>query len=112
MLLIYQGTGWADIPKLSDDEKKSIAAEYVALGETSGVTPGMPLGLPDDATTVEVKDGETVLKDGPFIDSEGAIGGYFVYEAGDLDAAVELASRIPAARRGGAVEVRPVGAYW
>jgi hypothetical protein len=63
------------------------------------------------ATTVRVRDGETLTTDGPFVSVKEALGGYFLYEADDLDAAIELASRVPAARMGGAVEVRPV-AEW
>jgi len=60
---------------------------------------------------VRVRDGETLTTDGPFVSVKEALGGYFLYEADDLDAAIELASRVPAARMGGAVEVRPV-AEW
>jgi hypothetical protein len=63
---------------------------------------------PDAATTVRVEDGKTLVTDGPFAETKEAIGGYLTFEADDLDAAIELASRIPAARMGGAVEVRPV----
>jgi hypothetical protein len=63
---------------------------------------------PDAATTVRVEDGKTLVTDGPFAETKEAIGGYLIFEADDLDAAIELASRIPAARMGGAVEVRPV----
>ena len=80
-----------------------------ATGTTvSGVTPGLQLGDPDTATTVRVENGETLITDGPFVAVKEAIGGWLVYEADDLDAAIELAARIPAARLGGAIEVRPV----
>ncbi len=65
---------------------------------------------PETATTVRVEDGETLTTDGPFVAVKEALGGYFLFEADDLDAAIELAARMPAARMGGAVEVRPVGA--
>jgi hypothetical protein len=58
--------------------------------------------------TVRVEDGETLTTDGPFVETKEALGGYFFFEAADLDAAVALASRVPAARMGGAVEVRPI----
>jgi len=57
---------------------------------------------------VRVQDGETLATDGPFVETKEAVGGYLLFEAEDLDAAIELASRIPAARQGGAIEVRPV----
>ena len=76
------------------------------------MTPGLPLGLPDKAKTVRVADGKTQATEGPFMGANGAIGGYLVFEADTIDDAVELAARIPAARHGGAVEVRPVETYW
>ena len=63
---------------------------------------------PETATTVKVQNGETLVTDGPFVAVKEALGGYLFYEADDLDAAIELASRIPAARLGGAVEIRPL----
>ena len=116
MLLIHQGTtptpyspdAWAQLP---EDERNAIANDYRALNETPGVTPGEQLQPPEAATTVRVEDGRTLVTDGPFVAVKEALGGWLTYEADDLDAAIELASRIPAARRGGAVEVRPI-AEW
>jgi hypothetical protein len=93
---------------LSEDEQKAVAADYQAVNQTPGVTPGLWMDEPATATTVRVQDGKTLTTDGPFVELKDAIGGYLIYEADDLDAALELASRIPAARMGGAVEVRPV----
>jgi hypothetical protein len=59
-----------------------------------------------------VEDGETVTSEGPYLGLTGADGGCFILDADDIDAAVELAARIPAARLGGAVEIRPVEKYW
>ena len=116
VMLIYQGStplpdsdAWA---ALSEDEQKQIYADYGALNQTPGVTPGLPLGLPENATTVRVEGGKTLTTDGPFVGMKEAIGGWFTFEADDLDAAIELAARVPAARLGGAIEVRPVGVYW
>lgn len=113
MLLIHQGT--APTPRspeewdhLSEEEQQTVYADYRAVNETPGVTPGLQLEDPETATTVRVKDGETLTTDGPFVATKEALGGYLVFEADDLDAAIELASRIPAARMGGGVEVRPV----
>jgi hypothetical protein len=115
MLLIHQGTtptppsdAW---DALSEDEKASIYADYKAVSSTPGVTPGLQLQPPETATTVRVKDGATLTTDGPFVEIKEAIGGYLLFEADDLDAAIELAARIPAARLGGAIEVRPIGAW-
>jgi hypothetical protein len=99
---------WA---KLSEDEQKAVAADYQAINQTPGVTPGLWMDEPATATTVRVQDGKTLTTDGPFVELKDAIGGYLVYEADDLDAAIELASRIPAARLGGAVEVRPIKSW-
>jgi hypothetical protein len=63
---------------------------------------------PEAATTVRVEDGQTLTTDGPFVTVKEALAGWLVYEADDLDAAIELAARIPAARLGGAIEVRPL----
>jgi hypothetical protein len=59
-----------------------------------------------------VTGGKPVATDGPFVDTMGAVGGYLILEADSIDAAVELAGRVPAARHGGAVEVRPAEPYW
>ena len=67
---------------------------------------------PETATTVRVEDGRTLTTDGPFVAVKEALGGYLLFEADDLDAAIELAARIPAARLGGAVEVRPIVERW
>jgi hypothetical protein len=114
--LIYQGTtplpgtdAWDELP---EDEQKQIYADYGQLNQTPGVEPGLPLGLPEHATTVKVDDGRVLTTDGPFVSVKEAIGGFFVLEADDLDAAIEVASRIPAARLGGAIEIRPVETYW
>jgi hypothetical protein len=116
VMLIYQGTtplpGSPEWERLSEDEQKAIYADYGAVNQTPGVTPGVPLGLPENATTVRVQDGKTLTTDGPFVAVKEALGGYFLFESDDLDAAIELASRIPAARLGGAIEVRPSETYW
>ena len=72
------------------------------------MTPGLALADPETATTVRVQDGKTLITDGPFAEIKEAVGGYLHFEADDLDAAIALAARIPAARMGGAVEVRPI----
>jgi hypothetical protein len=113
MLLIHQGTtptprdpeAWATLP---EDEQQRVYADYQAINETPGVTPGVHMGEPETATTVRVEDGKTLTTDGPFVEAKEAVGGYLFFEADDLDAAIELAARIPAARLGGAIEVRPL----
>jgi hypothetical protein len=113
MLLIHQGDtptprdpdAWA---RLSEDEQKAVFEAYRAINETPGVSPGVQMDAPEMATTVRVQDGKTLTTDGPFVELKEALGGYLFFEADDLDAAIELASRIPAASMGGAIEVRPV----
>jgi hypothetical protein len=106
MLLIHHGT--LEWDRLSEDEQKRVAADYQAVSATPGVTPGAWMEPPELATTVRVDGDKTLTTDGPFVAVKEALGGYLFYEADDLDAAIELASRIPAARLGGAVEVRPL----
>jgi hypothetical protein len=112
MLLINHGTtqlpGTPEWDQLSEDEQRAVYADYQALNETPGVTPGAWMESPETATTVRVRDRETLTTDGPFVAVKEALGGYLFYEADDLDAAIELAARIPAARMGGAIEIRPL----
>jgi hypothetical protein len=112
VMLIYQGTALERQAALSEEEQKQVYADYGAINETPGVTPGPPMGLPENATTVRVEGGKTLTTDGPFVGMKEAIGGFFVLEADDLDAALEVAARVPAARYGGAVEIRPAETYW
>jgi hypothetical protein len=111
VLLIYQPS-YARAWSLSEDERKEVYAQYTAVNQTPGVTPGVPLGLPENAITVRVQNGKPLVTNGPLLDSKGTVGGYYVVEADDLDAAIEQASRIPAARLGGAIEIRPSATYW
>jgi hypothetical protein len=113
ILLIHQGDtptprdpeAWAT---LSEDEQNAVFADYQGINQTPGVTPGLGLAEPQTATTVRVQNGATLTTDGPFAETKEALGGYLIFEADDLDAAIELAARIPAARLGGAIEVRPI----
>ena len=116
VMVIYQGTTptpdsqeWAS---MSEEEQKQVYADYQALNQIPGVTPGPPMGLPENATTVRVQNGRTLTTDGPFVGMKEAVGGMFVLEADDLAAAIEVATRVPAARLGGAIEIRPVETYW
>ena len=116
MLLINQGTAptprdpdaWAQVP---EDEQQRVFADYGAINQTPGVEPGRQMGPPETATTVRVADGKTLTTDGPFVETKEALGGYLFFDADNLDAAIELAARVPAARMGGSVEVRPIVEY-
>jgi hypothetical protein len=112
VLLIHQcdattpyDEAWA---QLSEEERQEITQGYMDINQTPGVTPGLQLQAPDAATTVRVQDDQTLVTDGPYVAVKEALGGWFVFEADDLDAAIEIASRVPAARMGGGVEIRPV----
>ena len=117
LLLIHQGDtptprdpeAWG---KLSEDQQAAVFAAYKSINETPGVTPGEQMQPPGMATTVRVENGKTLTTDGPFVELKEAIGGMLTYEADDLDAAIELAARIPAASMGGAIEVRPLVEGW
>jgi hypothetical protein len=108
LLQIYPDMGMEEFNRLSPGEQEAIVDEYVAVRESPGVVGGAQLQPVDTATTVRVKDGETLLTDGPFLDAKEHVGGFILVEAGDLDGALDIAARIPAARMGGAVEVRPL----
>ena len=113
LMLIHQGDAptpydqdaWA---KLSEEDQQAVYAGYAELNQTPGVSPGPQMAPPESATTVRVQGGETLTTDGPFVTVKEALGGFFTFEADDLDAAIELAAKVPAARFGGAVEVRPL----
>ena len=112
IMLIYQGTALETQAALSEAEYKQVAADYQALNTTPGVTPAPPMGAAENATTVRVEGGKTLTTDGPYVGMKEAVGGMFILEADDLDAAIEVAARVPAARYGGAIEIRPSEVYW
>ena len=108
VLQVYFNGAQARLDQLSEDERRAIVAEYIAFFETAAVHDGNQLQSPATAMTVRVHDGETVAAPGPFAPQAEPLGGYYLVEADDVDAAIALAARVPAARMGGAVEVRPV----
>jgi hypothetical protein len=105
-LLIYDTPGTYE--KLSDDEREAVFGEYFAISREQGVFGGAQLQPVETATTVRVKEGQTLTTDGPFADTKEVFGGFYLLEADDLDQAIEVAARIPAARLGGSIEVRPI----
>jgi hypothetical protein len=96
------------VERLSPHELEAIVDEYIAIRQSPGVIDGERLQPVETATTVRVRDGEMLLTDGPFVDAKEHLGGFFLVEADDLDVALDIAARMPAARMGGAVEVRPL----
>ena len=108
-LLIYASEQeWAN---QSEEESQAQFQEYMAFTKDivdRGIyQSGEALQATATATTVRVRDGETLTTDGPFAETKEQLGGYYVVEAKDLDEAIEIAARIPDVRRG-SIEVRPV----
>jgi hypothetical protein len=116
VLVIYHGTyplpGTPEADRVSDEDKKSAYADFAALNKMDNWSSAPPMGLPKDATTVTVRDGSAVLTEGPWLGARHAVGGFAVVEAEDFDAAIAIAARVPQARLGGAVEVRPSAKYY
>lgn len=108
-LLIYSKPGSHEA--LSEQEHSDVLGEYMAISNDPRTVAGAQLQPIETATTVRVDDGKAFTTDGPFADTKEVFGGYFVLEADNLDEALEVATRIPAARLGGAIEVRPVVEY-
>ncbi len=105
-LLIYDKPGSHEA--LDDEERDAVYRDYFALSDEARCLGGAQLQPVETATTVRVQEGRTLTTDGPFADTKEVFGGYYVFEARDLDEAIELAARVPSARLGGSVEVRPL----
>jgi hypothetical protein len=105
-LLIYDQPGTYEA--LSDEERESVFREYFEIRRHPGCVGGQQLQPVTTATTVRVEHGKTLTTDGPFADTKEVFGGFYLFEAENLDAVLDVAARIPAARLGGSVEVRPV----
>ncbi len=105
-MLIHEKPGYVEA--LAEREQKAVFAEYMALTEDPRARGGAQLQPIETATTVRVQDGQALTTDGPYADTKEVFGGYYVFEADNLDEAIELAAQIPAARLGGAIEVRPL----
>jgi hypothetical protein len=105
-LLIY--TDPETTGALTPAEREAASQEYLALRKEPGMLGGAALQPTTTATTLELTDGRTLVTDGPFADTKEFFGGFYLYEAENLDQATEMAARIPALRLGGKVEIRPV----
>jgi len=105
-LLIYSEPGSHDA--LSKEDFERSMGEYMALSGDPRCLASGQLQPVETATTVRAQDGRILTTDGPFANTKEVFGGYYVFEADDLDKAIELAARVPATRLGGAVEVRPL----
>ncbi|MCP3385147.1 MULTISPECIES: YciI family protein [unclassified Bradyrhizobium] len=112
LLLIYRNE--AQQGQMAPADYQKLLAEYSAytqsIVQSGHFKAGDGLQPTKTATTVRVRDGKTLATDGPFAETREQLGGYYLVEARDLDAAIELAARIPGAREG-SIEVRPVMIY-
>jgi hypothetical protein len=105
-LLIYEAADAYD--SLTEEDRSAVSREYWALRDDPRIVDGAGLKPIVTATTVRVQGGETLVTDGPFANTKEVFGGYYVVDTDDLDAAIAVAARIPAARMGGSVEIRPL----
>jgi hypothetical protein len=109
MLLIYNDEN--AYAALSDADREAIHGDYFTytgeIRESGNFVDGAPLHPTSTATAVRVRDGETLVTDGPFAETKEQLGGFYVVEAADADEAIALAARIPGAKYG-TIEVRPV----
>ena len=106
VLLIYDDPKqWENIEPA---QMESIYGEYMAISQLPNTTGGSQLQPTDTARSVRVKDGEALVTDGPFAETKEALGGFYVIEADSPEEAEQIAARVPSARMGGTVEVRPV----
>jgi len=108
LLQIYPPAAREEYDRMPEDERQALVEEYLAIGRSPEVIGGQQLQPIETATTVRVENGETLLTDGPFVDAKEHVGGFLLVQADDLDVALDIAARVPAARMGGAVEVRPL----
>ena len=108
LLQIYPPAAREEYDRMPEDERQALVEEYLAIGRSPEVIGGQQLQPIETATTVRVENGETLLTDGPFVDAKEHVGGFLLVQADDLDVALGIAAQVPAARMGGAVEVRPL----
>ena len=105
VLLVYDRPD--SLADLSEPEREAVYSEYESLSEIAGLV-GHRLQPPPTATTLRVRAGEPELRSDPFADDSMPLAGFYLLECADLDGAIEIAGRIPAARLGGAVEIHPL----
>jgi hypothetical protein len=106
MLLVYDDpSAW---PEVSEDEMSAIYSEYRAVGEDKATKHSAQLQGTEAAKTVRVANGSTLVTDGPFAETKETLGGYYLVETDSIDEALKLAAKIPSARLGGSIEVRPL----
>jgi hypothetical protein len=106
MLLVYDDPKTR--PELSEDEFRTIYEEYAAVARDAATKHSGQLQDTEQAKTVRIRNGETLVTDGPFAETKETLGGYYLVDAGSADEALALAAKIPSARLGGSIEVRPL----
>src|SRR5215469_16172466 len=105
-MMIYAEPGYQD--SLPEAEREAVRAGFAALADDPRCVASAQLQPVETATCVRVAGGRTLMTDGPFADTKEVLGGVCLFEAANLDEAIELATRVPVTRFGGVVEVRPV----
>jgi hypothetical protein len=109
LLIICTDEKWYET--VPQEQRETFMKEYAGFGEEMGsrglLQGGERLRPTSDATTVRVQNGDVLTSDGPFAETKEQIGGYYLVDCKDLDEAIEVASKIPAAKHG-AIEVRPI----
>jgi hypothetical protein len=111
-LLIYSDEKhWENMP---DAERGEVLRRYMALSEDlrkrGQLVAAEPLDATTTASTVKLRDGKPLVTDGPFAETKEQLGGFYVVDVPDLDAALAIAARIPSAEVG-SIEVRPIPSY-
>ncbi|HEY0417513.1 MAG TPA: YciI family protein [Gaiellaceae bacterium] len=107
-VLIYSNEARDTFDSLPEEEQQAIMSEYFTLSDLPVTVGGAQLQPGATATTVRVDGGNTLLTDGPYAETKEVLGGFYLIDVADLDAALEFAAKVPAARLGGLVEVRPL----
>jgi hypothetical protein len=108
VLQVYFNDAEGRLAQLPEAEREAIVREFIAFFAQPEVRDGNQLQPPATATTVHVEGGRTLTTEGPFAPAAEPLGGYYLVDADDVDAAIALAARIPVVRLGAAIEVRPV----
>jgi len=105
ILLVYDDPKLWNVP---DEDMPKIYEEYGAVARDKATKHSAQLQPVETAKTVRVENGSTLVTDGPFAETKEKLGGYYLVEADSVDDALALAAKIPSARLGGSIEVRPI----
>jgi hypothetical protein len=114
LLMIYRNEAEFNKNEAAQGQGQKLLEEYQtftqSIIQSGNFKAGDRLQPVSTATTVRVRDGKVLTTDGPFAETREQLGGYYLIEAKDLDAALGIAARIPGARYG-SIEVRPIWVY-